>query len=105
MAKPLAERLEQSSEYISPNKPDIHQSERFENDIAIVALSSLATREEQMRLFQEGGFLHIETLPVFGMGVRNKIILGMNKHNGTEPDFEADDLQLLVRLKRIPNTQ
>ena len=35
-----------------------------------------------------------------GMGVRNKIILGMNKHNGTEPDFEADDLQLLVRLKK-----
>ena len=32
----------------------------------IVALSSLATREEQMRLFQEGGFVHIETLPVSG---------------------------------------
>lgn len=35
-----------------------------------------------------------------GMGVRNKIIQGMKKHNGTEPDFEADDLQLLVRLKK-----
>lgn len=35
-----------------------------------------------------------------GMGVRNKIIRGMRQHNGTEPDFEADDMQLLVRLKR-----
>lgn len=35
-----------------------------------------------------------------GMGVRNKIIMGMRKHNGTEPDFVADDLQLLVRLKK-----
>jgi len=35
-----------------------------------------------------------------GMGVRNKIIRGMKKHNGTEPDFEADDMQLLVRLKK-----
>jgi ATP-dependent DNA helicase RecG len=35
-----------------------------------------------------------------GMGVRNKIIRGMRSHNGTEPDFIADDLQLLVRLKK-----
>lgn len=35
-----------------------------------------------------------------GMGVRNKIIRGMKLHNGTEPDFEADEMQLLVRLKR-----
>ncbi|QTA79209.1 ATP-dependent DNA helicase RecG C-terminal domain-containing protein [Desulfonema limicola] len=35
-----------------------------------------------------------------GMGVRNKIIAGMKKHNGTEPDFIADELQLLVRLKK-----
>jgi ATP-dependent DNA helicase RecG len=35
-----------------------------------------------------------------GMGVRNKIIRGMRQHNGTEPDFEADEMQLLVRLKR-----
>jgi ATP-dependent DNA helicase RecG len=33
-----------------------------------------------------------------GMGVRNKIIAGMKKHNGTEPDFIADDLQLRVVL-------
>ncbi len=35
-----------------------------------------------------------------GMGVRNKIIRGMQQHNGTEPDFETNDMQLLVRLKR-----
>lgn len=35
-----------------------------------------------------------------GMGVRNKIIAGMRKHNGTEPEFVADDLQLKVILYR-----
>lgn len=33
-----------------------------------------------------------------GMGVKNKIIAGMKKHNNTEPDFLADDARLLVRL-------
>ena len=33
-----------------------------------------------------------------GMGVRNKIIAGMKKHNGTEPEFVADEFQVLVRL-------
>ena len=35
-----------------------------------------------------------------GMGVRNKIILGMQRHNGTEPDFIANDLQLGLCLYR-----
>ena len=35
-----------------------------------------------------------------GMGVKNKIIAGMKKHNGTEPDFIAEDLQLTVCLRR-----
>jgi len=35
-----------------------------------------------------------------GMGVRNKIIAGMRQHNGTEPEFIADDLQLKVILYR-----
>ncbi len=35
-----------------------------------------------------------------GMGVKNKIILGMKNHNGTEPDFFADELQLLVQLRK-----
>lgn len=38
-----------------------------------------------------------------GMGVRNKIIAGMRKHNGTEPDFIADDLQLRVALYKGPS--
>jgi ATP-dependent DNA helicase RecG len=38
-----------------------------------------------------------------GMGVKNKIIAGMMKHNGTEPDFHADELQLKVYLWRAQN--
>jgi len=33
-----------------------------------------------------------------GMGVKNKIIAGMKKHNNTEPEFLADDARLVVRL-------
>ncbi|MDM8524546.1 ATP-binding protein [Desulfococcaceae bacterium HSG8] len=33
-----------------------------------------------------------------GMGVRNKIVAGMRKHNGTEPEFDADEFRLRVSL-------
>ena len=39
-----------------------------------------------------------------GMGVKNKIIAGMLKHNNTEPNFEAEDLQLKVCLYRNQQT-
>ena len=35
-----------------------------------------------------------------GMGVKNKIIAGMLAHNGKEPEFVADEDQLIVRLFR-----
>ena len=33
-----------------------------------------------------------------GMGVRNKIIPGMQAHNGTEPDLIAEEYRFTVRL-------
>jgi ATP-dependent DNA helicase RecG len=33
-----------------------------------------------------------------GMGVKNKIIPGMREHNGTEPDFVAEESRVTVRL-------
>ncbi len=35
-----------------------------------------------------------------GMGVPRTIIAGMRTHNGTEPDFEAGDERVTVRLYR-----
>ena len=37
-----------------------------------------------------------------GMGVRNRIIDSMRKHNGTEPDLEEGDDRFLVRLWKVP---
>ena len=37
-----------------------------------------------------------------GMGVPRKIVRGMLEHNGTEPEFIAEDEQLIVRLWREP---
>lgn len=37
-----------------------------------------------------------------GMGVRNKIIPGMRAHNGTEPEFIAEEARLTVRLWKEP---
>ncbi len=38
----------------------------------------------------------------FGMGVRNRIIASMRRHNGTEPDLEEDDDRFVVRLWKQP---
>jgi len=49
------------------SKPYVVRSRQREDVyIRVGSTSRRATREEQMRLFQEGGFLHIETLPVAG---------------------------------------
>jgi ATP-dependent DNA helicase RecG len=37
-----------------------------------------------------------------GMGIREKIIPGMLAHNGTEPDFIADERRFIVRLWKEP---
>ena len=37
-----------------------------------------------------------------GMGVRNKIIPGMREHNGTEPEFIAEESRVTVRLWKEP---
>lgn len=37
-----------------------------------------------------------------GMGIRNKIIPGMRTHNGTTPDFLAEEHRVRVRLWRTP---
>ena len=49
------------------SKPYVVRSKQREDVyIRVGSTSRRATREEQMRLFQEGGFLHVETLPVAG---------------------------------------
>jgi ATP-dependent DNA helicase RecG len=37
-----------------------------------------------------------------GMGVRNKIIPGMMKHNSTEPEFVIEESRIIVRLWKEP---
>lgn len=39
-----------------------------------------------------------------GMGVRNKIIPGMRKHNGTEPDLIEEEHRFIVRLWKEPES-
>jgi len=44
----------------------VRHHDREDIYIRVGSTSRLATREEQMRLFQEGGMLHVESLPVSG---------------------------------------
>jgi len=44
----------------------VRHHEREDIYIRVGSTSRLATREEQMRLFQEGGMSHVESLPVSG---------------------------------------
>lgn len=46
----------------------IRHKSREDIYIRVGSTSRLATREEQMRLFQDGGILHVESLPVSGTG-------------------------------------
>ena len=39
-----------------------------------------------------------------GMGIRNKVVPGMFAHNGTEPEFVAEEHRLTVRLRDDPQT-
>jgi len=38
----------------------------------------------------------------YGMGVRNRIINSIRRHNGTEPDLVAEDDRFMVRLWKAP---
>ncbi|MDE3257666.1 MAG: putative DNA binding domain-containing protein [Gemmatimonadota bacterium] len=40
-----------------------------------------------------------------GMGVRNRIIESMRRHNGTEPDLEEEDDRFVVRLWKEPGQE
>ena len=37
-----------------------------------------------------------------GMGVRNRIIESMRRHNGTDPDLVEEDDRFIVRLQKVP---
>ena len=39
-----------------------------------------------------------------GMGVRKKVLPGMQAHNGTEPEFIEEDYRFTVRLWKEPRT-
>jgi len=39
-----------------------------------------------------------------GMGIRNKVVPGMFAHNGTKPEFVAEEHRLTVRLRDDPQT-
>ncbi|MDM8536273.1 putative DNA binding domain-containing protein [Desulfobacterales bacterium HSG17] len=73
--------------------------------IRLGSTSRLATREEQMRLFQEGGFLHVETLPVSGTDFshldmrRVRDYFDRIRKLNPLPDNDSDWLRLLVNME------
>lgn len=63
--------------------------------------SELATREQQLRLFESGGMLHVEALPVAGTSLATLDLDRIRYHLETiigDPEIPASDSQWIERL-------
>jgi len=63
--------------------------------------SELATREQQLRLYESGGLLHVEVLPVIGTSLRNIDTNRLDYYLGTiiqDPEIPANDAEWTERL-------
>ncbi len=74
---------------------------REEIYIRVGGTSRRATREQQARLFANGGILHAETLPVAGASLRSLD----RRHNHAEPIFETTADYLKTTLPRGPGNE
>ena len=63
--------------------------------------SELATREQQLRLYESGGLLHVEVLPVIGTSLRNIDTNRLDYYLRTiiqDPDIPSNDAEWTERL-------
>ena len=63
----------------------------------VVRVVRVARNELLKEILRDYGYIEH-----FGMGVRNRIIESMRRHNGTEPDLVEEDDRFMVRLWKAP---
>ena len=86
---------------IFSDRLEIQSPGRLPNTVTIDGMRSgirYARNQTLVNVMRDYGYVDAR-----GMGVRNKIIPGMRNHNGTEPDFIAEENRFTVRLWKGPS--
>jgi len=81
---------------IFDNRLEVTSPGRLPNTATVAALKSgfrYARNQTLVNIMRDYGYVEYR-----GMGIRHKVIPGMKKHNGTEPDFIETDFSFTVRL-------
>ncbi|EQD49499.1 transcriptional regulator, partial [mine drainage metagenome] len=79
----------------------VRHNNREEVYIRIGDRSELATREQQLRLFETGGLLHVEVLPVPGTSLSNIDLSRLDYYLGSvikDPEVPGTDSEWIDRL-------
>ena len=85
---------------IYADRLEITSPGRLPNTVTIEGMKSglrYARNQALVNVMRDYGYVEAR-----GMGVRNKLIPGMLKHNGTEPDLIEKDNRFIVRLWKEP---
>lgn len=83
---------------IFADRLEIHSPGRLPNTVTVEGMKvgmRYARNQTLVNIMRDYGYVDFR-----GMGVRDKIIPGMRKHNKTEPDFIAEENRFIVRLWR-----
>ena len=81
---------------IYADRVEIESPGRLPNTVTVAGMKSgmrYARNQTLVNVMRDYGYVDAR-----GMGVRNKMIPGMQAHNGTEPELVAEDARFIVRL-------
>ncbi|MYE25262.1 MAG: ATP-dependent DNA helicase RecG [Gammaproteobacteria bacterium] len=83
-----------------PDRLEIESPGSLPNTITVERMRAgvrYARNQTLMNVMRDYGYVDAR-----GMGIRNKVVPGMLAHNGTEPEFMAEEHRLTVRLRDDP---
>ncbi len=86
--------------YVFPDRLEIESPGSLPNTITVERMRAgvrYARNQTLMNVMRDYGYVDAR-----GMGIRNKVVPGMIAHNGTEPEFVAEEHRLTVRLRDDP---
>ena len=85
---------------VFPDRLEIESPGSLPNTITVERMRAgvrYARNQTLMNVMRDYGYVDAR-----GMGIRNKVVPGMIAHNGTEPEFVAEEHRLTVRLRDDP---
>ena len=86
---------------VFPDRLEIESPGGLPNTITVERMCAgvrYARNQTLMNVMRDYGYVDAR-----GMGIRNKVVPGMIAHNGTQPEFVAEEHRLTVRLRDDPD--